>query len=251
VRVVLQAANKLEEPHFDADVDVRVLRLLGKVAMEVLQVCQDNSAASMNAKRKDALLQLLTDQVPCQEPLQLLHAVENGLKDIFVAQDAALYLVHEGERSAGDFMVKLQISKLGPRKVLRTRCDELKGVVGNVAWTKNQFSIVASQLGGSCKEYDPHVDLDVPEHTVLHTVPILEGNSCRAVVQFVCQERDGAAIGDDGAYHPENTSHFKILHILLTFVQKHLAVLSQRRPSATSEETQLGEGGTQTADAHA
>eukprot|EP00929_Paragymnodinium_shiwhaense_P073507 TRINITY_DN37478_c0_g1_i1.p1 TRINITY_DN37478_c0_g1~~TRINITY_DN37478_c0_g1_i1.p1 ORF type:complete len:954 (-),score=177.51 TRINITY_DN37478_c0_g1_i1:128-2989(-) len=232
VRVVLQASNKLREPSFDPSMDVRVLRLLGKVAGEVLQICQENSTASTNAKRKETLLQLFTEHVPCTEPLQLLQAVESGLKDMFLAQSVALFVV-DTDPSKGKKLVKLQMESRGggSKKVVKTPIDGLRGIAGQVVMQRNQMTLLGSKLE-SATDYDSTVDLAVGDHSALHSVPILDGSDCQAVIQFLCQEKSSNSLGDDGAFHSENTSHYKILVILLNFVQKHLSSLDHLiRPS--------------------
>jgi len=245
VSVVVQAVNKTREPHFDPTVDVRILRLLGRVSMEVLQVCETSSAATMNTKRKEALLQLFTDTLPCTCPSQLLYVLERGLELTFLSQAAVLHLVirrscenenqkPEGTQSHGraprshsqcggyaECTARLALNRHELRVALAPP-QPAKGIVGHVAKTLNQFSVGSSQLEGSW--YDPAVDLPMSEHQVLHTVPICEGAGCAAVCQFICVEKERDIISDDGAYHPENTSHFRLLSLLLTFVQKHLYV---------------------------
>jgi hypothetical protein len=111
------------------------------------------------------------------------------------------------------------------------KCESIsKGIVGMVAKTMNQHTILASQVEGS--KHDLSVDLPATEKTVIHTVPICEGSGCVAVCQFACPEREKSLVGDDGAYHPENTSHFRLLLMLLTFVQKHLYIVNNPRPAA-------------------
>merc|ERR1712151_1422065 len=81
-------------------------------------------------------------------------------------------------------------------------------------------------------KYDASIDLPMYGKTVIHTVPICEGSGCLAVCQFICTERERMMINDDGAYHPENTSHFRLLTLLLTFVQKHLDVVMPKPVTA-------------------
>jgi len=115
-------------------------------------------------------------------------------------------------------------------KLSQVTCDGFKGIVGMVAKTMNQNTILASQVETS--RYDPSVDLPEIEKTVMHTVPIMDSSGCVAVCQFACPERERALVGDDGAYHPENTSHFRLILLLLTFVQKHLHIVSAPKPTS-------------------
>jgi hypothetical protein len=73
----------------------------------------------------------------------------------------------------------------------------------------------------------------------------------------VCPERDkNSHLGDDGAYHPENTVHFRLLGLLLTFVQKHLYIVNSppRREVAVdafkAPEVTIAEEGEQSLDAN-
>jgi len=220
--VVLQAINKLDAPTFDAEADSRVLRLLGNVSMEVVAVCDAISAQTTNTKRKEALLQILNDFLPCTKPTQLLHALEQGLQNLFLSQAAALHLVTSAGSGAS---ARLQLDR--SRKLVWTPCDTLRGLVAQVTKTMNTYSVPASLLEDS--RHDPNTDIAVPDKTVLHTVPICVGATCMAVCQFLCPERELAMTGDDGAYHPEYTSHFRILAVLITFVENHLFVLSRFR----------------------
>jgi len=239
VRVILEAVNKTQGPNFDPEADTRVLRLLGKVSMEVLQVCQDKSAGSKNSLRKESLLLLFTDQVPCQEPIQLIHALDHGLKEIFMSQACALHI----PSSTADSITRYQISNnaAGQKKLQKHTSDGLTGVAGQVIKTKNQQSLIASQLDAN--SYNPLADIEISKdgRCVMHSVPICEGAACLAVVQFMCPEREEGAVGDDGAYHPENTSHFRILTTLLTFVQKHMHVLLSKRRASNESADALGE----------
>merc|ERR1711879_389882 len=90
---------------------------------------------------------------------------------------------------------------------------------------------MSNQVEGS--KYDASIDLPMYGKTVIHTVPICEGSGCLAVCQFICTERERmGSVSDDGAYHPENTSHFRLLTLLLTFVQKHLDVVMPKPQTA-------------------
>jgi hypothetical protein len=220
VRVVLEAVNKLQEPHFDSDRDGRVLKLLGKVSMEVLQVCEKSSGDTLNTKRKEAMLQLFTDHTPCVAPATLLSALERGLAEMFLSQGAALHLV------SGNATMYVTMDKHSQKKLQHVYCEGMKGIVGQVAKNMNANTLLASQIEGS--KYDASVDLPVIGRTAIHTVPILEGTGCLAVCQFICTERERMMNNDDGAYHPENTSHFTLLNKLLTFIKKHLDVVTPR-----------------------
>lgn len=228
VRVVLQAVNKLLEPQFDPEGDVQVLRLLGKVSMEVLQVCEASSAASMNTKRKEVLLQLLIESTPCEGPAMLLNAVDRGLQETFLSQGSALHVILGqgvlGGRPQGGSTAKLTLDH-SQRKIVYVHSDGLKGIIGDVAGSWNQLSVAASQMENS--KYDPTVDLAVSEKTVLHTMPLYDTSNsvCIAVIQFCCAEKERTMLSDDGAYHPDNPSHFRLLKNLLTFVQKHLEII--------------------------
>merc|ERR1712203_686088 len=107
----------------------------------------------------------------------------------------------------------------------------------------SQVSYASSQLADT--PYDSAVDLYAPGGTLLHTVPLCSGNGCCAVCQFVCPERDrSSAMVDDGTYHQENRSHYRLLMVLLNFVQRHVAVFDQkttsRGPSKAEVESQNG-----------
>lgn len=238
VRVVLQAVNKLKEPNFDPDRDERILRLLGTVSMEVLQVCETSSASNQNQLRTQKLLHLFNDYTPCDTPQNLLDALQRGLADTFQAQAAALHLV------TGNGTVHVSMDKHNQKKLNVVPCDSLRGFVGNVAKTMNPNTTLASQIEGS--RYDSSVDLPPTEKTVIHTIPIGQ-NPCHAVCQFSCLERERGAMTDDGAYHPENTSHFKILKLLLTFVQKHLHVVTPKPPGEEGDHGSKGSKSSTTA----
>mmetsp|Transcript_99631 Transcript_99631/g.157690 ORF Transcript_99631/g.157690 Transcript_99631/m.157690 type:complete len:841 (+) Transcript_99631:70-2592(+) len=217
VRVVLEVVNKLREAHFDPDRDGRILKLLGKISMEVLQVCEKSSGDSLNTKRKEALLNLFNEHIPCNSPATLLSAIERGLHETFLAQAVALHVVVQN----ATFLVTMNNQK----KLSHVGCEGMKGIVGLTAKRMNPTTLLVSEIEGS--QYDGSVDLPPLEKTVIHTVPICDGSGCLAVVQFICPERDRTMItGDDPAYHPENTSHFRLLNTLLTFVQNHLDVVA-------------------------
>lgn len=217
VRVVLEAVNKLREAHFDPDRDGRILKLLGKVSMEVLQVCEKSAGDNVNTKRKEALLNLFNEHLPCNSAATLLSAIERGLHETFLAQAVALHVVVQN----ATFYVTMN----NQNKLSHVACDGLKGIIGSVAKRMNAATNLSSEIEGS--HYDASVDLPVVEKTVIHTVPICCASSCIAVVQFTCPERDRTMnTGDDLAYHPENTSHFRLLNTLLTFVQNHLDVVA-------------------------
>eukprot|EP00928_Gymnodinium_smaydae_P039007 TRINITY_DN26752_c0_g1_i1.p1 TRINITY_DN26752_c0_g1~~TRINITY_DN26752_c0_g1_i1.p1 ORF type:complete len:906 (+),score=93.67 TRINITY_DN26752_c0_g1_i1:143-2860(+) len=235
VSVIIQASNKLEEPHFDTDTDVGTLRLLGKVSMEVMQSCLDNSAASTTSKRKDTLLHLFNEQVPCTTPLQLMQVMESGLRDIFQAQATALHVITHNEQGAPIRATKIQVNvTAGARSISKTNSsDGLRGVVGKVARSRNQQSFAGSTLADT--PYDALIDLPVSARAALHSVPICEGVECVAVIQFVCQERETGS-GEDGAYHPENQSHYKILRVLLNFIKNHLVFFQIHQESKEEAE---------------
>jgi len=236
VCVLLQAVNKLQEPHFDPDRDGRVLKLLGKVSMEVLQVCESSTASTMNTKRKDDLLRLFSERTPCESLNELLETLEKGLDDIFLAKDAALHVV------VGETMMNVTLNKRQNRPGGQVMTDWNKGIVGMVAKTMNPNTILISQLKSENSRYDPSVDMPATEKTSMHTVPICEGSGCVAVCQFQCPEKERTLVGDDGAYHPENMSHVRVLTLLLTFVQKHLHLINKPKkgpatPGGTEETT--------------
>lgn len=186
--------------------------------MEVLQVCETSSAATMNTKRKEALLQLFTEHTPCDTATTLLAALERGLADTFLSQATALHVVNRQST------MHITLNK-HQNKLSHVTCDGMKGIIGMVAKTMNQNTQLSSQIENS--RYDSCVDLPIIEKTVIHTVPICEGSGCVAVCQFICPEREKTShLGDDGAYHPENTSHYRLLHMLLTFVQNHLFIVN-------------------------
>jgi hypothetical protein len=222
VRVVLEAVNKLREPHFDPDRDARILKLLGKVSMEVLQVCEKSSGDTLNTKRKEVLLQLLVDCTPCDTAATLLYAIEHGLQDAFLAQAVALHVV------VGNSTMLVTMDKHGGRRHVHVASEGMKGIIGLVAKTLNKDTLLSSEVEGTL--HDPSVDLPALAKQVIHTVPICEGNGCVAVCQFTCLERDKTMVTDDGAYHPESNHHFHILNLLLTFVQKHRDVIMPHKP---------------------
>lgn len=231
VRVVLQAVNKLLEPHFDPEGDVLVLRLLGKVSMEVLQVCETSSAASMNTRRKEALLQLLIECTPCEGPATLLQSLDRGLRETFLSEVSALHVIVEqgiqGGRPHGSGTAKLTLDH-NARRIVYVPSDGLKGIIGEVARKGNQISIPFPQVESS--RHDASVDIVFSEKTVLHTVPIFDsaGATCVAVTQFCCPEKERTMLSDDGAYNPDNREHFQLLKKILTFVQKHLEVVQKQ-----------------------
>jgi len=238
-KVVLQAMNKLTEPDFDTENDARMLRLLGRVSMEALQVCQKNTTQSAFAKRKDSLLQLFNDFVPCQTPVQLLHALETGLRELFNVTTAALHVVKGRTRPVehrGTMLLqvdsahkRLKASGVGRRRstiVQRVETDGLRGIVGAAAKSLQNFSFSNLQKEGS--PHDSEVDLDMPERTVLHTVPLIDSGGCSAVCQFLCPDLERTIVVDDGTFHPDNMQHMRLLSILLKFVSKHLDVIDRK-----------------------
>jgi len=245
VAIVMQAMSKLLEPRFDADFDGEVLRLIGVVAVELSEVCEANNAHRANFKRKEVLLQIFDDHLPCCDSGQVLHALETGLHKMFRAQAVALLLVDSRGRGANlgaavpqqrpqrqrgqRHTVHPQLERtssvqaMAPRRLLRVRRDGLRGIVGHVARTQELRSFSSSQLEESM--YDAMADLPVPDGMV-HTVPIVDDGTCAAICQFVCPEREGTMLVDDGCFHAENPEHTGLLHLLLTFVQRHLRVFS-------------------------
>jgi len=232
VRAVLQAMDCKHDPHlFPPQVHVRILRLLGRVSMEVIDVCEATTAKAANDKRKDALLQLFSEQVPCSSPAQLLQALEQGLQALFHARMSSLHLV---AGAGGPLVLVLvdhgSLSHHGLR-VTRIQREGLRGLVGHAAKRLNHASWPALQLRET--PHDPSIDLPAHDDTILHTVPICEGisssSSCVAVCQFVCTERERTAIADDGTFHQENHLHFGLLNMLLTFVRKHLPLFETER----------------------
>jgi len=169
------------------------------------------------------LLQNFIECTPCDTPETLLSCLERGLADTFLAQTVALHVV------TGTSTMHVSLNK-HQNKLSQVTSDGFKGIVGMVAKTMNQNTILASQVESS--RYDPSVDLPEIEKTVMHTVPIMDPSGCVAVCQFACPERERALVGDDGAYHPENTSHFRLILLLLTFVQRHLHIVSAPKPTA-------------------
>jgi len=238
-KVVLQAMNKLTEPDFDVENDARMLRLLGRVSMEALQVCQNNTTQSAFTKRKDSLLQLFNDFVPCQTPVQLLHALETGLRELFNSTTAALHIVKGRTRpieQQGTVLLQVESAQrrsktpgFGRRRstiVQQVETQGLRGVVGAAARSLQNFSFSNSQ-----KEDSPHdfeVDMDMSERTVLHTVPLIDSGGCCAVCQFLCPDLERTIVVDDGTFRPDNMQHMRLLSILLKFVQKHLDVIDRK-----------------------
>jgi hypothetical protein len=224
VSVVLEAVDKLEAPQFDMTTDVRILRLLGKVSMEILKVCNENSSAASTAKRKDALLQLITASQYCKEPVHLLQTLDSTLRELFHSQASSVHTVHVGGRQGG-YTTRFKLEKGhdvdGSEHMSKDTYKCFRGIAGSVAKSNHEQSVKASQLARAIAIYDEHVDLHVPDNCALHTVPIHVGAKVLAVVQFLCPEsRDGV----DGPYQSENTSHFKVLSMLLTFVQHRLSL---------------------------
>lgn len=235
VKVVLQAMNKLKEPDFDVNHDSKVLRLFGRVSMEVLQVCQTNTSQSAFTKRKDSLLQLFNDFVPCQTAPQLLNAVETGLHELFLSQHATLHVVHSRsgpvdqqgtallQASNGNGNGKGVNARRRSTVVNRVETQGLIGIVGNVVKHMRNFAFSHEQKAKS--PWDAEVDADIPENTILHTVPIMDTTGVCAVCQFLCPERERSNISDDGTFKPDNVHHMRLLGILLKFVQKHLSIV--------------------------
>lgn len=262
VAIVLQAMNKLLEPHFDADFDGEVLRLVGRVAREVSEVCEAFGAHRRNAKRKEVLLKTMDEHLPCGDPGQLLHALEIGLQKLFLASTVALHVISRrgtsAESSASDSLSQPPPRRRGsiarasiagerpstaqttaPRRLLRVMRDGLRGIVGHVARTQVQASYSVSQLEEE-SPYDGISDLPVPDG-MLHTVPILEDGTCAAICQFVCPERNHwvakqrTMLVDDGCYHADNPEHAGLLQLLLTFVRRHLCIFALNNASATAD----------------
>mmetsp|Transcript_46295 Transcript_46295/g.110174 ORF Transcript_46295/g.110174 Transcript_46295/m.110174 type:complete len:1003 (+) Transcript_46295:104-3112(+) len=229
VRVVLQAINKLQEPQFNMDTDMRVLRPLGKVAMEVLQVCEATSASSMNSKRNHDLLQLLKDFIPMTSGGAVLMMLERGLSELFSSNLSVLHLVLGANEygHGADKTVKVVFDKQH-RRIAALKTDGLKGLVGFVVKRMNPLSVSWAEINESGNTpYDEDIDLPVAEQTIIHTLPMWEGIGCVAVCQFISPQRERGVMSDDGAYHPENTSHFRLITLLLTIIQKHLTVLME------------------------
>jgi hypothetical protein len=169
--VVLQAINKLQKLHFDPERDGRILQLLGKVSMEVLQVCETSSVATKNTQRKEALLQLFAEHTPCDNANTLLSALDRYLAETFQSQSTALHIVRE------QATMHVTLNK-HQNRLSQVMCDGMQGILGMVAKTMNQNTIIASQVE-NCR-YDPNVDLPPPEKIVIHTVPIWEGKAAVA-----------------------------------------------------------------------
>eukprot|EP00928_Gymnodinium_smaydae_P014867 TRINITY_DN15456_c0_g1_i1.p1 TRINITY_DN15456_c0_g1~~TRINITY_DN15456_c0_g1_i1.p1 ORF type:complete len:855 (-),score=120.58 TRINITY_DN15456_c0_g1_i1:357-2921(-) len=226
IGVIVQAVNKLHESKFDAEADGRILHLLGKVSMQMLEVCQENSAASMNAKRKDSLLHILTTKMPCAEPADVLQVMENGLKDTFLSLSVAVFIQHH-EASLTRFQLHKDAGSQN-YKVVKTMCDGGRGIASLVGKTRDHCSVASASLSNS--SYDPQVDIAIPDKAALHTVPVNDHRhqECSAVVQFVVPETRSDLVGDDGSYHPGNVSHHKVLGSLLAFLRNHLAVFPPR-----------------------
>merc|ERR1712012_494247 len=94
VRLVLQALD-VKEPKqcFNAESDAHVMRLLGRVSMEMMKVCEATAMKLANSRRKDTLVQLFTELVPINTPLDLLRFHETGLSRLFRSTTASLYLI--------------------------------------------------------------------------------------------------------------------------------------------------------------
>jgi len=244
VRVVLQAANKLAEPDFDSESDARVLRLLGRVSMEVLQVCEANSTQSAFTKRKDSLLQLFNDFVPCQTSMQLAHAVETGLRELFHSEAAVVHAVQHRDRpleqqrttvlQAGAHKER-QAGRRGSIIMPKVKTPGLRGIVGNVVRSMNHYTYSHTQVLAGSTPHSPDVDLAVPSKGVLHTVPLVDPDGVAAVLQFVCPERERTIVGDDGTFRPDNMQHMRLLSILLKFVLKHLDIVAHTSSTDSSQ----------------
>lgn len=241
VRVVLQAVNK-QQP-FDEDTDARVLRILGRVSMEVIQVCETSDAHAATNRRKESLLTLLNEHAPIDGDVGLMTYLEQGLQRLFKCQTSVLHLVTgtegqvgatQGQHFSQQGTVRLQVDPQqrtdAAASVQRTKIDGgLRGLAGHSIRSMSQVAWLSSQLGDIGSPYDPAVDLYAPGGTIVHTIPINSaGNGCVGVCQFVCPERDrSSAMVDDGTYHPENRSHYRLLMVLLNFVQRHLEFFDQ------------------------
>lgn len=255
-KVVFQAMNKLEEPDFDAENDAKLLRLLGRVSMEVLQVCQSNTTQSAFTKRKEALLQLFNDFVPCQTAVQLMHALEKGLRELFLTQVAALHLVTGRSRPLDQqCTVHIQVDTAGGAKkvapsmmgrrrstiVHRVETQGLRGIVGASVRSMQNLTFAYSQIANS--PYDSEVDLDMTERTVLHTVPIMDASGPLAVCQFLCPDRVQSVVSDDGTFRPDNMQHMRLLQFLMKFVQKHIDIIDRDPMEALRAQMASGTGG--------
>jgi len=231
VVIVLQAMNKLLQPRFDADFDAEVLRLIGRVAREVSEVCEASGGNRANTKRKEVLLQILAEHLPCADPGLLLHALETGLQKLFKAQAVALHVLNRRSSSAASrssLSSRSEMSKLpgvgsirrngpveppstaqatAPRRLLRVAREGLRGVVGHVNKTQVAASYSLTQLEDSM--YDAMSDLPVPDG-MLHTVPICEDGHCSAICQFVCPDVEAKQrfmLVSEGCYNAENQEH--------------------------------------------
>jgi len=233
VQAVMQAINKLEEPHFDPQDDARVLQLLGRVSMEVLKVCEASGAATVMTKRKDSLLNLFTRNLPVETPVGLIHTLEQGFQELFMSKAVALHLVyaHHGLPVERHHTVRIMMDR-AMTKVTRQASDTLTGLVGQSVKNMTNSSFSATQLEGT--PFDKDIDLPVAEKMAVHTFPIVHKSEIVAVCQFVCPEKDKAMIADDGSYQPGNNAHQKLLTHLFNLVQRHLHLTDPRNHAGSN-----------------
>jgi hypothetical protein len=225
--LVLQAMNKLLEPRFSVHTDGVILRLIGRVSSEVIDVCRTSSAYRANSKRREVLLQVFEDHMPCNDPVLLLDALEMGLAKMFQGKQVALHLTQTVPHKR-TLLVQAETAAAGTpsgggRASWMAR-EGFRGIVGQVATANRHASLTSSQLSDSA--YDPNVDIIVNvSDGIVHTFPISSEGKCIAVCQFVCPQSEGSMLVDDGCFHVENHEHNQLLKLLLNFVKKHLRVV--------------------------
>jgi len=225
--LVLQAMNKLLEPRFSVHTDGVILRLIGRVSSEVIDVCQTSSAYRANSKRREMLLQVFEDHMPCNDPVLLLRALEMGLAKMFQGAQMALHLAQTAPHKR-TLLVQTETAAAGipsdGGKVSWMAREGFRGIVGQVATANRHASLTSSQLRDST--YDCNVDIIVNvSDGIVHTFPISSEGKCIAVCQFVCPQSEGSMLVDDGCFHVENHEHNQLLKLLLNFVKKHLRLV--------------------------
>lgn len=232
VRLVLQAVNKLDQKGFDHNGEF-VLRLLGHVALEVLEVSETSSGSSTDSKRKDMLMQLAGDMMSeCSSPTELLIFFERGLKELFKAEAVSVHLIY------GDFSKQLKLVNSRKRTQEEVNQEGFSGLVGHAVKGRTPHAISTADINDNGEKYRLGVDLPIPmqfvaqgpnqpapQTAILHTVPFFDvkaGNSPSTVIQFLCIEKERKSFGDDGTYSQYNHGHVRLLSQMMVYVHSQL-----------------------------
>jgi hypothetical protein len=232
VRLVLQAVNKLDQKGFDHNGEF-VLRLLGHVALEVLEVSETSSSSSTDSKRKDWLMQLAGDiMMECNSPTDLLIFFERGLKELFKAEAVSVHLIY------GDHSKQLKLVNSRKRTAEEVNEEGFSGLVGTAVRGRTAHAISTADINNAASNYRLGLDLPIPiqfvaqgpnqpapQTAILHTVPFFDakaGNSPSTVIQFLCIEKERRSFGDDGTYSQYNHGHVRLLSQMMVYVHSQL-----------------------------